>query len=41
MLNLPLTLKQKKKQDSKICPDLTFKERIYGFVICCVIGRPG
>lgn len=31
-------LLNKKSEEDSVCPTLSFKERILGFLICCVIG---
>jgi hypothetical protein len=31
-------LLNKKSEEDSLCPTLTFKERIIGFLICCVVG---
>jgi len=37
-LNVPLNLGEKKKDDGKICPSLTFRERLIGFAVCFIVG---
>jgi hypothetical protein len=31
-------LLNKKSDEDSVCPSLTFKERIIGFCICCILG---
>lgn len=38
MLKNPLVQDGNSNRDDQVCPSLTWKERIYGFLICCVVG---
>lgn len=38
MLN-PLVGKNKEEDDCPCCRTLSFKERIYAFLICCIVGN--
>lgn len=39
MLKTPLTQNANQDPANDMCPKLTWKERIYGFLICCCVGR--